>query len=1085
MKKIAKLSLCALAGAALASCCTDKAASPGYVSREALASGFVTPPDSIQTSVYWYWISNNISKEGVVKDLESMKKAGINRAFIGNIGQDDVPYGNVKMLSDEWWDVLHTALKKATELDIEIGIFNSPGWSQSGGPWVKPEQAMRYLASSETRVKGPQKVSLKLDKPVDQFQDVRVIAYPAPKGDGVTLNASNASVVSAPQVAGIAKVIDGDPKTSVDLPKDGRLTIDLKAETPFTARSLTVRPAERSMSMQGELQVKENDAYRTLSRFTLDRLNTALNVGFDPYAPVIVSIPATTGTDFRLVLTEATGSAGLAEVTLSEAPRVERYKEKSLAKMHPTPLPYWKDYQWPAQPVVDDPATVVDPASVQDISQYMAEDGTLTWDAPEGEWVILRMGMTPTGTTNSPASPEATGFEIDKMSREHAAAHFDAHMGEILRRIPAEDRKTFRVVVQDSYETGGQNFTDGMIEEFKTRYGYDPTPYLPVYEGVVVGSQEASDRFLWDVRRMVADKVAYDYVGGLRDVSHEHGLHTWLENYGHWGFPGEFLMYGGQSDEIGGEFWSEGELGDIENRAASSCGHIYGKRKISAESNTAAAAPFTRYPRMMKQRSDRFFAEGINNTLLHLYISQPYEDREPGVNATFGNEFNRKNTWFPQLDLFIKYVKRVNFMLQQGLNVADAAYFIGEDTPKMTGVTDPALPKGYQFDYINAEVIERDMTVANGLLTLPHGTQYRILVLPKLETMRPQLLDKIARLIEQGAVVLGPAPRRSPSYENYPAADREVRSTADALWSQIDPAAGYARIGKGMLIDGLTMPQAMELIGCVPDCRTADEDPVLYCHRTVDGMEIYFVSNQSGEPIRTAPEFRVKDMQPEAWNAVDGTMRPLPAFAPTSDGVRVPLKLDGYESLFVVFRRSAAHPETTDIAAGTEVNFPPYKALKTLGGPWTLTFDQSKRGPAEPLAADELFDFTQHPDFDIRHYSGTVVYENRFTLDTLPEGRVYLNLNDVTAMAKVKINGVYVGGVWTPPYRVEITDAIKTGENNVEIDVVTTWKNRLIGDLNLPQDERRTWVAYQPWKADDELQKSGLTGPVVLETNNF
>ena len=167
----------------------------------------------------------------------------------------------------------------------------------------------------------------------------------------------------------------------------------------------------------------------------------------------------------------------------------------------------------------------------------------------------------------------------------------------------------------------------------------------------------------------------------------------------------------------------------------------------------------------MKQRGDRFFTEGINNTLLHLYISQPYEDREPGVNATFGNEFNRKNTWFPQLDLFIKYVKRVNFMLQQGLNVADAAYFIGEDTPKMTGVTDPALPKGYQFDYINAEVIERDMTVANGLLTLPHGTQYRILVLPKLETMRPQLLDKIARLIEQGAVVLGPAPRRSPSYE--------------------------------------------------------------------------------------------------------------------------------------------------------------------------------------------------------------------------------------------------------------------------------------------------------------------------------
>ena len=197
------------------------------------------------------------------------------------------------------------------------------------------------------------------------------------------------------------------------------------------------------------------------------------------------------------------------------------------------------------------------------------------------------------------------------------------------------------------------------------------------------------------------------------------------------------------------------------------------------------------------------------------------------------------------------------------------------------------------------------------------------------------------------------------------------------------------------------------------------------------------------------------------------------------------MKLDGYESLFIVFRRQAAQPETTDLAAGTEANFPDYKVLQTLGGPWTLTFDPGKRGPARPLVTKELFDFTQHADFDIRHYSGPVTYETTFTLDSLPTERIYLNLNDVTAMAKVKVNGAYVGGVWTMPYRVEITDAVKTGENNVEIEVVTTWKNRLIGDLKLPQSERRTWVAYQPWTADDELQKSGLIGPVVLETNHF
>ena len=852
-KNLFKLSACALAGAALAACCGTGASGPQHVSHEALASGFVTPPDSIQTSVYWYWISNNISKEGVIKDLESMKKAGINRAFIGNIGQDDVPYGNVKMLSEEWWDILHAALKKATELDIEIGIFNSPGWSQSGGPWVKADQAMRYLASSETRAKGPQKFNAKLVQPTDSFQDVRVIAYPVPKDDQLTLNASNGTITSTPKVADLTKITDGDQKSGIAIPKGGEITIDLKANAPFTARSLTVKPTEHPLGAQGELQVKEGDNYRTLSKFDINRTNTALNVGFDQFAPVVVSIPATTGTDFRVIIKGANAGSGLAEVALAAAPRVERFSEKTLAKMHPTPLPYWKDYQWPVQPAVEDAALMVDPAKVQDISQYLAADGTLTWDVPEGEWVILRMGMTPTGTTNSPAAPEATGYETDKMSREHIASHFDAHMGEILRRIPAEDRKTFKVVVQDSYETGGQNFTDGMIEEFKTRYGYDPTPYLPVYNGIVVGSEEASDRFLWDVRRMIADKVAYDYVGGLRDVSHQHGLHTWLENYGHWGFPGEFLMYGGQSDEIGGEFWSEGELGDIENRAASSCGHIYGKTKISAESNTCAGNSYARYPGVIKQRGDRFFAEGINNTLLHVYITQP-DDRLPGVNAWFGNEFNRHNTWFSQIDNYLTYLKRANFMLQQGLNVADAAYFIGEDAPKMTGIVDPALPTGYQFDYMNAEVIEKYMDVKDGKITLPHGTQYRILVLPKLETMRPELLAKIKELIEKGAVVMGPAPSRSPSLQNQPAADQQVKAMAAEIWGDVDGVNVKSRkLGKGMILNGMTMEEAFATIDCIPDLNIPEGAPVHYGHRTLDNAEIYFVSNQSDETIVFTP----------------------------------------------------------------------------------------------------------------------------------------------------------------------------------------------------------------------------------------
>ena len=364
---------------------------------------------------------------------------------------------------------------------------------------------------------------------------------------------------------------------------------------------------------------------------------------------------------------------------------------------------------------------IVQPAEVKDLSGLVDTKGVLRWRVPQGRWVVERAMMRPTGTVNSPAPADATGYETDKMSRTHIRAHFDAYLGEILRRIPPEDRKTFKIVVEDSYETGGQNWTDSLVADFRRAYGYDPVPYIPVLSGTVVGSEEQSDRFLWDLRRLVADEVAYQYVGGLREISHEHGLTTWLENYGHWGFPGEFLQYGGQSDEVAGEFWSFGDLGNIENRCASSCAHIYGKPKTWAESFTCGGPDFTQYPGQMKQRGDRFFTEGINATLLHLYIQQP-ADSVPGVNAWFGNEFNRHNTWFSQFDVFARYLKRCNYMLQQGRYVADVAYFIGEDAPKMTGRQDPALPAGYSFDYVNAEVI-RQAFVMDGKVqfVLPHG----------------------------------------------------------------------------------------------------------------------------------------------------------------------------------------------------------------------------------------------------------------------------------------------------------------------------------------------------------------------------
>lgn len=1050
MAKITHLfSLCILVCLGLLSC-NKTETSANHPSFASIEQGFRSIPDSVQTGVYWYWISDNISKEGVVRDLEAMKVAGINRAFIGNIGIDGIPYGDNKLLSSEWWEVLHAALKKATELNIEIGIFNSPGWSQSGGPWVKSSQAMRYLASSDTIVAGPGRMQLTLPSVGKDEQDVCVIAYPA--SDKPVAEKSWAINKKSGQSSSSVLVFDKEATVR---------TLIYRVNTPFKTTA--------------KLWVKKGGKEELLRQFVIDRSNPALNVGFVPYAPVVISLPETSASQFRLEMSEEGEAAG--NVTLTSSPMMERYPEKSLAKMFQTPLPMWDDYLWEKQPAVSDTSLMVSPDAIKNVTEF-SKNGVLDWEVPEGKWVIRRMAMLPTGVTSSPAAPEATGPEIDKMSKKHVAFHFDAFIGDILKRIPEADRKTFKVVVQDSYETGGQNWTDDMISVFKERYGYDPVPYLPVLEGTVVGNPDISDRFLWDLRRLIADRVSYDYVGGLRDVCHQHGLTTWLENYGHWGFPGEFLQYGGQSDEIAGEFWSEGSLGDIENRAASSCGHIYGKRRVWAESFTSGGPAFGRYPYQMKQRGDRFFTEGINSSLLHVYIHQPFEDREPGLDAWFGNEFNRKNTWFSQMDVFTGYLKRCNFMLQRGDYVADVAYFIGEDAPKMTGICTPELPAGYSFDYINGEVLLQRASVEDGRIVLPSGMKYRLLVLPQLETMRPEILQKIKELLQAGACVIGPAPKYSPSLSDYPAADQKVQALASELWG--DQTESVRTIGKGRLFMPATSLQpVLEALNVKPDMRVNSGTPVLFIHRATDEGDIYFISNQSENPVDINPSFRVAGKLPELWNPLTAEIRLLPEFT-CADGVTtVPVRLEGFESSFIIFRKKGTPSKTT------ARNYPVKEVLATVSSPWQVDFEKGKRGPEEAVTFPALQDWTENTDPSIRYFSGKAIYTNRITLDELPQKALYLDLGKVMVMAKVKINGQYVGGVWTTPYRLPVGDFLRKGENLIEVEVVNNWRNRLIGDASLPEKERGTWTNVNPWNADSPLQSSGLIGPVEIQAYSY
>ena len=1069
---------------------------PGGAGREpraaagGLAHAFLQPPDTVKPWVYWYWISDNISREGITKDLEAMARVGVGEAFIGNIGLDDIPFGSVPALSEEWWKLVEHAIREGKRTGVNIGLFNSPGWSQSGGPWVKSTEAMRHLVSSETNVQGGRSVVLRIPEPCAMFQDVKVLAFPVPEADGNTIAQLHPRVTTVPPLAGAGLMVDGDTSTVClfsDAGGSDSVTVDMETVDPFTARSLLLYPARRPFAADVELQAMDGGAYRSVRTFLFDRSNPSVSVGPTPYAAVAVSLPEITSRKFRLIMShfmERSGrkasDAGIAEIALSAAPRLERYVEKLLEKMHQTPHPLWNEYKWPPQAETGTPAMTIDPANVIDISTHLGTDDTLRWDAPRGRWIVMRIGMTPTGAQNSPSSPQARGWEVDKMSRDHLKKHFDAYVGEILRRMPAGERTALKHVVLDSYEQGSENWTDGFAGDFRARYRYDPVPWLPVLSGRIVRSADQSDRFLWDMRRMIADRIAVDYVGGLRDLSRERGLRSWLENYGHWGFPSEFLAYGGQSSDIAGEFWGEGELGNIELRAASSAAHIYGKRRVSAESYTSARMPFVRYPGLLKKRGDWSYTEGINHVVLHVYVHQPYEERAPGVNAWFGIEFNRKNTWFEQSKKWIDYQRRCMFMLQQGEPVSDVCYFIGEDAPAMTGVRDPELPRGYSFDYINADVILHRLSVKDGNLVLPDGVTYRIMVLPPLKTMRPQLLRRIAQLVSEGAAVLGSPPDRSPGMQDFPAADNDVRSLAAGLWGSVDgtstTSAGY---GKGIVLRGMDMQSALRRIGAPPDVSFPEGVPLAWIHRRLGDMEIYFLSNQGNAPLAVEPAFRVSGKRPEIWDPVSGSTRGLPVYSEHEGATTVPLKLDSSGSAFIVFR-------TGGVAARGSTNFPGLRTMLEVSTPWQVSFDTSRRGPGGTVTMTRLQDWTKSADERIRFYSGVAAYRNMFVLREIPRGeRLVLDVGPVGVMADISVNGRKAGGVWTPPWQVDITGCVRKGENRLEIQVVNTWLNRLIGDGRLPEKERRTWLTFRTPGEEGPLQPSGLMGPVTLKSVRY
>jgi len=863
---LGKIILCSFVVLITTYCTTPDKLSPEKFKN--IQTGFVIPRDTNNVWCYWYWINDDISKEGITKDLEAMKEVGIGTAFIGNINQTEAD-GPVPILSEEWWECMVHAVNEGKRIGVDIGTFNCPGWSMSGGPWVKPEMAMRHMVYSEINVKGPGKVQLKLTQPKEEFQDAYVLAFPKLKAEQVRLTKSNSRIFANPVIKEVLNLIDDDTATVAFFGTGVREhIIEIKSNEAIVARSIRLYPGKQRFKSTCELYALIDGKYIFVKSFKFDRSNNSVNVGPERYGPVSISIPDTYSDAFRLVCRNDgrkwKRDVGFSEIVISEAPVLEYYVEKKLGKMYPSPLPKWNSYIWENQEEIGNIELKINGEQVIDISDKMDSNGQVSWDVPEGEWTVMRFGMTPTGTTNSPSAPQGKGYEIDKASSKIARFHYDKYVGELMRRVPKESKSAFKYAIADSYEQGSQNWTDDFEQKFEAGFGYSPKEYLPVFAGRVVNSIEESNRFLWDLRRAIADAVAYEYVGGLREISNENNLKLWLENYGHWGFPSEFLMYGGQSNLVSGEFWNEGSLGDIECKSASSAAHIYGKPVTSAEAFTASEKAFLRHPALLKKRGDWSYTEGINHFVLHVYIHQPDDKRIPGVNKWFGTEFNRHNTWFKQSKTWIEYLRRCQHLLQQGKYVADVCYFIGEDAPMMTGARNPELPDGYSYDYINAEVILTRLSVKDGKLVLPDGTSYSVMVLPPMNTMRPELLVKIESLVAQGGVIFGQAPEKSPSLENYPECDRQVKELAEKLWGAgKENGSAIKKYGNGYVVDELDLKATMETLGVTKDVDIDSDQPVLWTHRSMPGMEIYFLTNQSEEEITFTPSFRVAGMKPQ------------------------------------------------------------------------------------------------------------------------------------------------------------------------------------------------------------------------------
>ncbi len=1129
-------------------------AAPQSDATDALLRSFVDPPNEARPRVWWHWMNGNISTEGIKLDLEWMHRVGVGGVtiFEGAINTPQVVPHRLIYMTPEWKQAFNYAVTTARSMNMEVAIASSPGWSETGGPWVPASQGMKKMVWSTTRIEGGKPFTGKLahppqvdgtfqnfqvpgrrapdgtvTTPPEFYTDVAVIAYKLPDGDK-TQQELDPKVTASPGTTNFGApngpaLSDSDVSTvALDLPAStpgpaGAPGIDAWVQFdyghPQMIQSITLASLNDSISVFDH----ESPAIPPILEASDDGQNfrKIADIPFSSIVESTASFDAVTARYFRLVYPAQPATVPehdhkITELVLSAGARVNEFEKRA-------GYANARDFYVIADPKVP-PEFVVPQSDVIDVTGKLRPDGTLNWAPPPGTWMILRIGSSLTGHENGPAPAEATGLEVDKLNRDYVKNYVEGYLKMYADTVGPEMMGASGIswLLTDSIEVGPQNWTDHILEEFQQRRGYDPRPWLPALTGIYIKSTADTDRFLWDFRRTIGQLLAENHYGEIAEDLHSHGMKYYGEALEmHRPSLGDDMEMRSRTDVPMGAMWTNASIGGYDPivdyiadlRGAASVAHIYGQNIVGAESMTSRGPAWSFSPNNLKRVADLEFALGVNRFEIHESAHQPVADMAPGLTlGPYGLWFNRNDTWAQAAQPWVTYLARCSWLLQQGHFSADVAYFYGEEGP-LTAVfgwkamTD--APDGYAFDFVNSDVVLHELSFKNGRLVTPGGTSYRILYLGgRSQRMTLPVLRRLKDLVAQGAVVVGNRPTDSPSLTDDPA---EWKKVTDSMWGTMPALQGTRRIGKGRLYIGITPNQALDALNVLRDFQYADSscsfapwgerhgvktgevtcDPrpeppnLMFVHRKLADGDVYFVDNRNDRAENLDATFRVDGKAPELWDAASGETKPV-AYSAVVDGrTNVRLHLDPYGTAFVVFRepaKTAARtlPEEKEtVVAGAD---------DSLNKDWAVSFEPN-RGAPDTAKFDRLISWSESADMGVKYFSGSATYTKTIEVPASAfsaGAHQWLDLGDVENLAEVIVNGKDLGILWKTPFKIDVSDALKPGSNEIKIAVTNLWVNRMIGDQQPWALKRYAFADFTPYKADSPLLPSGLLGPVQL-----